>query len=147
MGSSRPASRPSFDAGTGGSTFAVANAVYYSSYSLLVLSASATTITFQFNDGQPAQTHVAASGESVLDVALNNGIQLQHNCGGVCGCSTCHVYINSGGNDLPEISDKEEDFIDRAENPRINSRLACQCVVEADMQLVVTIPPQHFLGH
>ena len=147
MPSSRPAFRPSFDAGTGESTFAAANAVYYSTYSLLVLSVSATTITFQFNDGQPAQTHVAASGESVLDVALNNGIQLQHNCGGVCGCSTCHVYINAGGDDLPEISDKEEDFIDRAENPRINSRLACQCVVEADMQLVVTIPPQHFLGH
>lgn len=125
----------------------MANAVYYSSYSLLVLSVSATTITFQFNDGQPAQTHVAAAGESVLDVALNNGIQLQHNCGGVCGCSTCHVYINSGGDELPEISDKEEDFIDRAENPRINSRLACQCVVEQDMQLVVTVPPQQFLGH
>ncbi len=111
------------------------------------LPVSATTITFQLSDGQPAQTHVAAPGESVLDVALNNGIQLQHNCGGVCGCSTCHVYINSGGEALPEISDKEEDFIDRAENPRINSRLACQCVVEADMQLVVTVPPQHFLGH
>ena len=147
MRSSRPASRRSFDAGTGGSTFAAANAAYCSSFLIPVLSVSATTITFQFNDGQPAQTHVAASGESVLDVALNNGIQLQHNCGGVCGCSTCHIYINAGGDDLPEISDKEEDFIDRAENPRINSRLACQCVVEADMQLVVTIPPQHFLGH
>jgi len=111
------------------------------------LSVPATTITFQFSDGQPAQTHVAAPGESVLDVALNNGIQLQHNCGGVCGCSTCHVYINAGGDELPEISDKEEDFIDRAENPRINSRLACQCVVDKDMQLTVTIPPQHFLGH
>ncbi len=120
---------------------------YFSTYSFLVLSVPATTITFQFSDGQPAQTHVAASGESVLDVALNNGIQLQHNCGGVCGCSTCHIYVNAGGDDLPEISDKEEDFIDRAENPRINSRLACQCVVERDMQLVVTIPPQHFLGH
>ena len=138
---------PGFDAGSGGSTFAAVKAAYYSFYSLPVLSASATTITFQFNDGQPAQTHVAASGESVLDVALNNGIQLQHNCGGVCGCSTCHIYINAGGDDLPEISDKEEDFIDRAENPRINSRLACQCVVEVDMQLVVTVPPQHFLGH
>ena len=123
------------------------NPAYYSSYSFLVLSVSATTISFQFNDGQPAQTHGAAPGESVLDVALNNGIQLQHNCGGVCGCSTCHIYINSGGDDLPEISDKEEDFIDRAENPRINSRLACQCVVDRDMQLVITIPPQHFLGH
>ena len=147
MRSSRPAFRPSFDAGAGGSTFATANAVYFSTYPLLVLSVSATTITFQFNDGQPAQTHVAAPGESVLDVALNNGIQLQHNCGGVCGCSTCHIYINAGADDLPEISDKEEDFIDRAENPRINSRLACQCVVERDMQLVVSIPPQHFLGH
>ena len=147
MRSSRPAFRPSFDAGTGGSTFAAANAVFFSSFLIPVLSVPATTITFQLSDGQPAQTHVAAPGESVLDVALNNGIQLQHNCGGVCGCSTCHIYINAGGDDLPEISDKEEDFIDRAENPRINSRLACQCVVEADMQLVVTIPPQHFLGH
>ena len=116
-------------------------------FSFLVLSVPATTITFLLSDGQPAQTHVAAPGESVLDVALNNGIQLQHNCGGVCGCSTCHIYVNTGGDNLPEISDKEEDFIDRAENPRINSRLACQCVVEPDMQLVVTVPLQHFLGH
>jgi len=121
--------------------------VFFSSFLPLALSVSATTITFQLSDGQPAQTHVAAPGESVLDVALNNGIQLQHNCGGVCGCSTCHIYIDAGGDNLPEISDKEEDFIDRAENPRINSRLACQCMVEAAMQLVVTVPPQHFLGH
>ena len=107
-----------------------------------------STITFKFQDGQPAQTHVAASGESVLDVALNNGIQLQHNCGGVCGCSTCHVYIDQGGDQLPEISDKEEDFIDRAINPRLTSRLACQCVLPTErLEVVVTIPPQHFLGH
>jgi len=107
-----------------------------------------STIIFQFQDGQPAQTHVAASGESVLDVALNNGIQLQHNCGGVCGCSTCHIYVNKGMDELPEISDKEEDFIDRAISPRINSRLACQCVLPNEqLEVVVTIPPQHFLGH
>ncbi|WP_073284938.1 2Fe-2S iron-sulfur cluster-binding protein [Hymenobacter psychrotolerans] len=108
----------------------------------------AVNITFQFQDGQTAQTHVAAEGESVLDVALNNGIQLQHNCGGVCGCSTCHVYVVRGENDLPEISDKEEDFIDRAINPRINSRLACQCVVQSTSNdLVILVPPQNFLGH
>lgn len=105
-------------------------------------------ITFQFEDGQPEQTHVAAEGESVLDVALNNDIQLQHNCGGVCGCSTCHVYVVKGEADLPEISDKEEDFIDRAVNPRINSRLGCQCVVQdSTNDLVIRIPPQNFLGH
>ena len=81
-------------------------------------------------------------------MALNNGIQLQHNCGGVCGCSTCHIYIEQGGDELPEISDKEEDFIDRAVNPRITSRLACQCVLSyAELQIVVTIPTQDFLGH
>ena len=107
-----------------------------------------STIIFHFQDGQPAQTHVAVSGESVLEVALDNGIQLQHNCGGVCGCSTCHVYIDKGGDELPEISDKEEDFIDRAISPRLTSRLACQCVLPNEaVQLVVTIPPQNFLGH
>ena len=107
-----------------------------------------STVTFQFQDGQLAQTHVGASGESVLDVALNNGIKLQHNCGGVCGCSTCHVYIEQGMDELPEISDKEEDFIDRAISPRINSRLACQCVLPHEqLKVVVLVPPQNFLGH
>jgi 2Fe-2S ferredoxin len=88
-----------------------------------------------------------AAGESVLDVCLDNGIELQHNCGGVCGCSTCHVYVNKGMDNVREISDKEEDFIDRAVNPRISSRLGCQCVV-IDGDLEVTLPDQNqFLGH
>lgn len=88
-----------------------------------------------------------AEGESVLDVCLDNGIDLQHNCGGVCGCSTCHVYVTKGDEHLQEISDKEEDFIDRALTPRINSRLGCQCVV-IDGDIEVTIPDQsQFLGH
>jgi 2Fe-2S ferredoxin len=88
-----------------------------------------------------------AQGESVLDICLDNGIELQHNCGGVCGCSTCHIYVNKGMDNLPEISDKEEDFIDRAVNPRINSRLGCQCVVE-NSDIEITIPDQtQFLGH
>ena len=85
--------------------------------------------------------------ESVLDVCLDYGIELQHNCGGVCGCSTCHVYVNKGMDNIREISDKEEDFIDRAANPRINSRLGCQClIVQGDIE--VTLPDQNqFLGH
>lgn len=88
-----------------------------------------------------------AAGEDVLDIVLENDISLQHNCGGVCGCSTCHVYVNKGMDNIQEISDKEEDFIDRAERPRINSRLACQCIV-IDGDVEVTIPDQTgFLGH
>jgi len=88
-----------------------------------------------------------AEGESVLDVCLENGIELQHNCGGVCGCSTCHIYVNKGMDNVQEISDKEEDFIDRAVNPRINSRLGCQCVM-IDGDIEVTLPNQSdFMGH
>ncbi|HET8829217.1 MAG TPA: 2Fe-2S iron-sulfur cluster-binding protein [Pelobium sp.] len=88
-----------------------------------------------------------AVGESVLDVCLDNGIELQHNCGGVCGCSTCHVYLKKGEDNVQEISDKEEDFIDRAINPKISSRLGCQCVL-IDGDIEVTIPDQsEFLGH
>ena len=88
-----------------------------------------------------------AEGESVLDVCMDNEIELQHNCGGVCGCSTCHIYIVNGMDNLPEISDKEEDFIDRAVNPTINSRLGCQCVaIDGDFE--VFIPDQSgFMGH
>ena len=88
-----------------------------------------------------------AGGESVLEVCLDNGIDLQHNCGGVCGCSTCHVYVTMGMDNIQDISDKEEDFIDRAVRPRITSRLGCQCIV-VNGDIRVTIPDQsEFLGH
>ena len=60
----------------------------------------------------------------------------------------CHLYVNKGMDYLEEISDKEEDFIDRAVNPRINSRLGCQCVLlEEDGEIEITLPDQtQFLG-
>ena len=103
-------------------------------------------INFEEKGLDPVELDIA-EGESVLDVCLENGIELQHNCGGVCGCSTCHIYVNSGEDNVQEISDKEEDFIDRAVNPRINSRLGCQCVM-IDGDIEITIPDQsQFLGH
>lgn len=103
------------------------------------------TLTFEEPGLEPV-TLTGAEGESVLEIALENGIEIQHNCGGVCGCSTCHVYIEKGMETLPEISEKEEDFIDRAVNPRIESRLACQCEIGGDLR--VRVPDQsQFLGH
>jgi 2Fe-2S ferredoxin len=106
-------------------------------------------ITFQFEDKtQPPVTVSIEAGESVLEVALDNDIQLNHNCGGVCGCSTCHIYVQAGENLLPEMSDREEDYVDRARNPRYNSRLACQCKLTQNGDLVVTIPDQSgIIGH
>ena len=106
-------------------------------------------ITFQFEDKTVLPLTVSIeSGETVLEVALDNDIPLNHNCGGVCGCSTCHIYIQSGENLLPEMSEREEDYVDRARNPRFNSRLACQCKLSSDGDLVVTIPDQSgIIGH
>lgn len=84
--------------------------------------------------------------DSILEIALKNNIHLHHNCGGVCACSTCHVYVDGGEDFLEEITDREEDFIDRARNPRLNSRLGCQCVLlSGSGNIEVTIPDQSLI--
>ena len=87
-------------------------------------------------------------GQSLLELALKNDIGLHHNCGGVCACTTCHLYVEKGMEFIDEISDKEEDFIDRAVNPKLNSRLGCQSLLnEGEGELEVTIPDQsRFFG-
>jgi 2Fe-2S ferredoxin len=107
-------------------------------------------IRFRFEQKglEPVTLANIAPGDSLLEIALKNDIELHHNCGGVCACSTCHVYIEKGEDFIPEISDKEEDFIDRAVNPRLNSRLGCQCVLaDGSGELEVLVPDQtQFLG-
>jgi 2Fe-2S ferredoxin len=89
-----------------------------------------------------------APDQSLLEVILHNGIELHHNCGAVCACSTCHLYVNKGMEHLAELSDREEDFIDRAVSPRIESRLGCQCeLLPGTGMIEVTLPDQtQFLG-
>ncbi len=86
---------------------------------------------------------------SILELAEENNIDLNHNCGGVCACSTCHIYVLEGADFLEEISEKEEDFIDRAINPRLESRLGCQAIIlTEDAHVVVEIPDQsQIIGH
>ena len=87
-------------------------------------------------------------GYSLLEIALTNNIALRHNCGGICACSTCHLYLEKGEEFVNEISDKEEDYINRAVNPRLFSRLGCQCLLnDRGGEIEVTLPDQsQFLG-
>lgn len=107
-------------------------------------------ITFKFEQKglEPVTLTNIAPDQSILEIALTNNIDLHHNCGGVCACSTCHLYVESGEQFIEELSDKEEDFIDRAVSPRLNSRLGCQCVLNPGSgSIVVTLPDQtQFLG-
>jgi len=78
------------------------------------------------------------ANKCLLDAALDNNIRINHNCGGNCACSTCHVHIEKGIESLSEMSEDEMDMLDEAEDVTELSRLACQCKVVTD--LIVRIP-------
>ena len=106
-------------------------------------------IVFKFEDKNIASKVVenAEVGLTIQDITEDHDIHLNHNCGCVCACSTCHIYVEKGGDALPEISDREEDFIDRAINPTVESRLGCQCIIQ-DADYEVVIPDQsQIIGH
>ena len=70
---------------------------------------------------------------SLLDVALNFGIPLEHTCGGNCACTTCHVWVKQGKELLSEMEDDEADRLDTAWDLKPQSRLGCQAVVRGDV--------------
>lgn len=77
---------------------------------------------------------------SILDSALNMGIDLPHLCGGVAGCSTCHVTISQGIESCNEAQEAEVDQLEDAAGRSLQSRLACQCVPNGASAIVVTVP-------
>lgn len=83
---------------------------------------------------------MAAKGENLLEVAIENGINIEHACGGVCACSTCHVYLESGEDEVSESDEDEEDRVEEAPGLQRNSRLACQCRVEGNGLIQVRVP-------
>ena len=77
-------------------------------------------------------------GTSILDAAEACGARVGHACGGNLACSTCHVWVHEGLDSLPEVTDKENDIMDKAFDVRAESRLGCQAKV-ADEDVVVEI--------
>jgi 2Fe-2S ferredoxin len=67
-----------------------------------------------------------AVGETILHAALSQGVELDHACGGVCACSTCHVKIKQGRECFSEPSEDELDQLDEARDVGLDSRLGCQ---------------------
>ncbi|MGL4419325.1 MAG: 2Fe-2S iron-sulfur cluster-binding protein [Gemmataceae bacterium] len=77
---------------------------------------------------------------SLLDIAEGAGLEINHSCGGVCACSTCHVYVTEGASSCPAATDDEEDMLDSAPGVTPESRLSCQCVPNGRVNLTVVIP-------
>lgn len=83
---------------------------------------------------------LGAKGEHLLELAIENGINIEHSCGAVCACSTCHVYIEQGMEQLSEATEAEEDRVEEAPGLQRNSRLSCQCEIEGSGPIVVRVP-------
>jgi len=77
---------------------------------------------------------------AILDIALGNDIDLDHACGGVVACSTCHVIFREGFETCNEATEDEEDMLDNAPGLEPTSRLGCQCVPDGTKDVVVEIP-------
>jgi 2Fe-2S ferredoxin len=91
-----------------------------------------TEKTVEFEHGKlPYQEH--GKPESFLDLAMNMGVHLEHACGGSCACTTCHLFIKEGEQNLSEPEDNELDRLDTAWDLRTSSRLGCQAVIKGDV--------------
>jgi 2Fe-2S ferredoxin len=96
-------------------------------------------VTFQVDPSRERYGHNGLE-LSVLDISEAAGVDIDHACGGVCACSTCHVVVRQGLETCNEASDDELDQLDNAPGLELQSRLACQCVPDGSADIVVEVP-------
>jgi 2Fe-2S ferredoxin len=77
---------------------------------------------------------------SLLDIAMGSDIDVDHACGGVCACSTCHMIVREGLSSCNESTEEEEDQLEKAPGLTPQSRLGCQCVPDGTQNILVEIP-------
>lgn len=82
---------------------------------------------------------VVPAGTSILEAARACGAYVGSACGGVCACSTCHVYVKEGFDELSDVEEKEEDIIEKAFDVKSTSRLGCQARVQEGVNYVVDV--------
>lgn len=97
-----------------------------------------TKITYIDPEGARTEIEVPAGSGNLLEIAEEHGAKVGSACGGVCACSSCHIYVREGMDGLPEMEEAEEDRLDMGFDVRPYSRLACQCTVGKE-DLVVEI--------
>lgn len=93
-------------------------------------------ITFVNDDSKSIDV---PEGTSILEAAKAIHAKVGYACGGVCACSTCHVYVTQGLASLTPQKEREEDILDKAFDVRAHSRLGCQArVSHQDIQVEIS---------
>ena len=101
-------------------------------------------ITFINPDGNALSAN-APIGSTVLEIAQENGVNLEGACEGSMACATCHVIVDQSFFDLlPPPREDEEDILDLASELTTTSRLGCQIVITEHLDgLVLHVPSGH----
>lgn len=109
------------------------------SYSITFIQPNGNTTTVTVDPEKLPYGETGLPG-SILDIAMGHGVDLEHVCGGVCACSTCHVVVKQGLDSCNEGTDDEFDQLEEAPMTMLQSRLGCQCVPNGTKEVVVEIP-------
>ena len=117
------------------------------------IGADAESISITFQNPHPSSSSSvddtelkvveAKVGETMLQTAQRNDIDLEGACEGVCACSTCHIIFTDDDiyDSLEEASEEEEDMLDMAFGLTTTSRLGCQVTITKDMDgMTVRLP-------
>ena len=98
-------------------------------------------IKFSFENKNLAPVEVKATiGDNLSEIADDNDIHINHNCGRVCACSTCHIYVEQGMASLTEATEAEDDRVEEAPGIQRNSRLSCQCEIRGTGPIIIRVP-------
>ena len=88
------------------------------------------TIKVRFADSSDTiMLHDVEAGQTLLEIFLGNKIPVNHTCGGICSCTTCHIYVEKGMERIREKERREMDFLKRVKNVSSKYRLACQSLL------------------
>lgn len=81
-------------------------------------------------------------GKTLLDLAFENDIVIEHNCGGLCACTSCRILIKKGSNSLSKKSGQEAEILNSAGFTGEENRLSCRCEIinESGEEIIAEIP-------
>lgn len=105
-------------------------------YNVTFLRSGCDAVTCEYKPGVTPYHEHGKEG-SFLDIALNCGVDLEHACGGNNACTTCHVIVRHGEENLSEMEEDEEDRVYMADGLTLHSRLGCQAVVKGDVTVEI----------
>jgi len=86
-----------------------------------------------FIHGDQTQTAEGEDGQTILQIALDGGVPMEHACGGNGFCTTCMCKVKEGMENLGERNEREENM-GIVDDP---NRLGCQAEVHGDVTVEI----------